>query len=187
MWRRSISKSNPNQEPCRCTVGRSQIVDLRQINGAPSASGCWSDAVTVQQLSSMESMVPKRIVPAPSADAAVMSPRRRAGRAARDSEANVEGANAVACARCGSQPSVRSEGVDSEVILRRPAGVYLSHDADPAVGRRSASFELRQREAGARHERYYREYAGADGYRPGETKTAFLAASRRGAGPRGSR
>ena len=41
--------------------------------------------------------------------------------------------------------------------------------------------ELRKRQAGTRKERYYREYVGADGYRPGETKTAFLA--RHGAGP----
>jgi hypothetical protein len=41
--------------------------------------------------------------------------------------------------------------------------------------------ELRKRQAGTRKEHYYREYVGANGYRPGESKTAFLA--RHGAGP----
>jgi hypothetical protein len=41
--------------------------------------------------------------------------------------------------------------------------------------------ELRRGQAATRKSHYYREFAGADGYRPGESKQAFLA--RDGAGP----
>ena len=41
--------------------------------------------------------------------------------------------------------------------------------------------DLRRAQAGKRRERFFREFAGDDGYREGETKVAFLA--RHGAGP----
>lgn len=59
-------------------------------------------------------------------------------------------------------------------------GVIFAHDADPGV--RSALgplLEHRKAQAGAR----YREFCGEDGYRPQESKTAFLARHRHGPGP----
>jgi hypothetical protein len=43
--------------------------------------------------------------------------------------------------------------------------------------------DLRRRQAGAVHERYYKEYSGSNGYRPGETKTDFLKRQSVGPGP----
>ncbi len=70
------------------------------------------------------------------------------------------------------------EGVDPKDLSQAGWGVIFAHNADPAV--RDALKELldwRKQQAG----NYYREYSGAEGYRPGESKPDFLA--RHGAGP----
>ncbi len=70
------------------------------------------------------------------------------------------------------------EGVDPKDLSQSGWGVIFAYDADPAV--RDALKELldwRKQQAGDD----YREYSGAEGYRPDESKLDFLA--RHGAGP----
>ncbi|MFW6182158.1 MAG: hypothetical protein ACOC8X_00065 [Chloroflexota bacterium] len=70
------------------------------------------------------------------------------------------------------------EGVDATDLAQAGWGVIFTHDADPALQEAMAELlVLRSEQAGD----YFRLYAGADGYRPGESKRRFLA--RHGAAP----
>ena len=76
-----------------------------------------------------------------------------------------------------------AEGIDPQDLAQTGWGVVFAHDADPAdpggAGRAAGPPQGPGR--GHATERFYREFAGPDGYRPGETKRDFLA--RHGAGP----
>ena len=70
------------------------------------------------------------------------------------------------------------EGVDATDLSQAGWGVVFAHDADPTIQEALGELiELRREQAGP----YFRLYAGAEGYRPGESKNKFLA--RHGAGP----
>ncbi len=74
------------------------------------------------------------------------------------------------------------EGIDSADLAQTGWGVIFPAESDPAV--RAALkplLELRREQSSAKREGLYREYSGPDGYRPGESKPAFLA--RHGVGP----
>jgi len=70
------------------------------------------------------------------------------------------------------------EGVDPKKLEEAGWGIIFAHDADPAVKEAlSDLITLRQKQAGA----HFRLYEGGKAYRPGESKSKFLA--RHGAGP----
>src|SRR4051812_18044465 len=75
------------------------------------------------------------------------------------------------------------EGLDPGKLDEAGWGVIFPRSVDPGPLREALAplLDLRRAQAGKRQERFFREFAGDDGYRAGETKVAFLA--RHGAGP----
>lgn len=72
------------------------------------------------------------------------------------------------------------EGVDPKRLDESGWGIVFAHDADPAVREAlSPLLELREGQAGGR----FRVYAGAEGYRPGDSKSDWLARAPRNTGP----
>ena len=73
-----------------------------------------------------------------------------------------------------------AEGIDPKRLDQTGWGLILPHDADPAVKEAlTPLLRLRAAQAGER----FRLYEGSDGYRPDESKTAFLARHKVGPGP----
>jgi hypothetical protein len=75
------------------------------------------------------------------------------------------------------------EGLDPSKLDEAGWGVIFPSSMDPEPLREALAplLDLRRAQAGKRQERFFREFAGDDGYREGESKVAFLA--RHGAGP----
>jgi hypothetical protein len=75
------------------------------------------------------------------------------------------------------------EGLDPGKLDEAGWGVIFprSADAEPLREALAPLLDLRRAQAGKRQERFFREFAGEDGYAEGESKVAFLA--RHGAGP----
>jgi hypothetical protein len=75
-----------------------------------------------------------------------------------------------------------AETVDPKKLEESGWGILFAYGADPAI-KDGLSVLLRHRkeQATKKNERFYREFVGADAYRPGETKLQFL--ERHGVGP----
>jgi hypothetical protein len=67
------------------------------------------------------------------------------------------------------------EGVDPTNLAESGWAVLFPHDANPAIREALSPLLALRREQATEKNRYYREYIGNDGYRPGESKQRFLA------------
>ncbi len=77
------------------------------------------------------------------------------------------------------------EGLDPGKLDEAGWGVIFPGSTDSAALREALAplLELRRAQAGKRQERFFREFAGEDGYREGESKVEFLTRHKAGPGP----
>jgi hypothetical protein len=67
-------------------------------------------------------------------------------------------------------------GIDTKNLAETGWGVIFAHDADPSLRDALKSLlDHRKEQSGKGNETFYREFTGPDGYRPGESSSAFLA------------